>query len=430
MPSNLDRPISTAPDATSAETPNARMFALVGGFNKLVSVATLLSLITKNTVGLSNVNNTSDADKPLSTAAIAALNNLSTALNNHLTATNPHNVTKGTIGLGNVDNTSDLNKPLSNAVSTALSQINTKITVDGQTDNIGVIVGTLLNRLNNLVNDVQVNDGSTPIGTHVENLLTTIGSFDASIIQGILASISSLNTLTSSHSTQLVTLTTNTTVGDGTSPIKTVVEGILTDISGILTSLSTVNFNLTTHNNTLITHGNAITALQNRVTAVENELANLVIPPAADPFDGLPVIPMPIALSPINTAHAGGNTLGFTTLVPKHMVIKDISVNGTTAVAAGESFTMDVTIDGVSIFNAPILVDAGQSETTTGTWSFADNLYSGSFGVEKLKSVPAGSRLTGTIITGGGLMNPVMWLEWFYAMPADAYKPYAGGNYY
>ena len=69
MPSNLDRPISTAQDATSADTPNAKMFALVGGFNKLVSVATLLSLITKNTVGLSNVDNTSDANKPLSMVA-------------------------------------------------------------------------------------------------------------------------------------------------------------------------------------------------------------------------------------------------------------------------------------------------------------------------------------------------------------------------
>lgn len=430
MPSNLDRPISTAETASSIETPNARMFALVGGFNKLVSVATLLSLITKTTVGLSNVNNTSDADKPLSTAAIAALNNLSTALNNHLTATNPHNVNKGTVGLGNVDNTSDLNKPISNAVSTALSLIDTKITVDGQTNNIGVIVGTLLTRLNQLVNDVEVNDGSTPIGTHVENLLTTIGSFSPSIIQGILASISSLNTLTSSHSSQLVTLTTNTTVGDGSSPIKTVVEGILTDLSGILTTLSTINFNLTTHNNTLITHGNAITALQTRVTAVEQELANLTIPDPTPAFDGIPIIPMPIVLSPINTAHAGGNTLGFTMVVPRNMVIKDISVNGTNVVAAGDSFTMDVTIDGVSIFNAPILVDAGQSQTEAGTWSFANNLDSGSFGVEKLKSVPAGSRLTGTIITGGGLLNPVMWLEWFYALPSEAYKNYANGTYY
>lgn len=430
MPSNLDRPISTAPNASASEIPTAKMFALVGNFNKLVSVATLLSLITKNTVGLSNVNNTSDADKPLSIAAITALNDLSTALNNHLTATNPHNVTKTTIGLGNVDNTSDLNKPLSNAVITALNAINNSIAVSGQTDSIGVIVATLLNRLNNLVNDVQVNDGSTPIGTHVENLLTTIGSFSPTVIQSILNSISSLNTLTSSHSSQLVNINSAITVGDGSSPIKTVVEGILTDISGILSSLATINFNLTTHNNTLITHTNAITALQNRVTLVEQELANLVLPDPTPPFDGLPIIPMPIALAPINTAHAGGNTLGFTMVVMKEMMIKDISVNGTSAIAAGESFTMDVTIDGVSIFNAPITINPGQSQTEAGTWSWANNLDSSDVGGLKLKRVPAGSRLTGTIITGGGLLNPVMWLEWFYAIPSNAYHAYKDGLYY
>lgn len=35
--------------------------------------------------------------------------------------TNPHNVTKSQIGLSNVDNTSDVNKPISNATSTALN---------------------------------------------------------------------------------------------------------------------------------------------------------------------------------------------------------------------------------------------------------------------------------------------------------------------
>lgn len=34
--------------------------------------------------------------------------------------TNPHNTTKSDVGLGNVDNTSDLNKPISNATQTAL----------------------------------------------------------------------------------------------------------------------------------------------------------------------------------------------------------------------------------------------------------------------------------------------------------------------
>ena len=40
---------------------------------------------------------------------------------NHLTSTtNPHNVTKTQVGLGNVDNTSDLNKPISTATQNAL----------------------------------------------------------------------------------------------------------------------------------------------------------------------------------------------------------------------------------------------------------------------------------------------------------------------
>lgn len=38
-------------------------------------------------------------------------------------ASNPHKVTKAQVGLGNVDNTSDVNKPISTAVQTALDDI-------------------------------------------------------------------------------------------------------------------------------------------------------------------------------------------------------------------------------------------------------------------------------------------------------------------
>lgn len=38
----------------------------------------------------------------------------------HPTGTNPHGTTKSDVGLGNVDNTSDLNKPISTATKTAL----------------------------------------------------------------------------------------------------------------------------------------------------------------------------------------------------------------------------------------------------------------------------------------------------------------------
>ena len=120
--------------------------------------------VTKAQVGLGNVDNTADLDKPISTATQTALDgkqNVSTAnyqmgnasggwdamtnaqqdaLNSGATTTNisqiatntstiaghmadtnnPHSVTKTQVGLGNVDNTSDLNKPISTATQTAL----------------------------------------------------------------------------------------------------------------------------------------------------------------------------------------------------------------------------------------------------------------------------------------------------------------------
>jgi len=112
--------------------------------------------VTKDQVGLGNVDNTSDADKPVSTATQTALDGKSevgdnvsdfvndagyitsvsggdhTTLSNigtnshaqidsHIGSTlNPHSVTKTQVGLGNADNTSDLDKPISTATQTAL----------------------------------------------------------------------------------------------------------------------------------------------------------------------------------------------------------------------------------------------------------------------------------------------------------------------
>ena len=46
---------------------------------------------------------------------------------------NPHNVTKSQVGLSNVDNTSDLDKPISNAISLIIGDINTVLdTINGQ----------------------------------------------------------------------------------------------------------------------------------------------------------------------------------------------------------------------------------------------------------------------------------------------------------
>ncbi|UMB60824.1 hypothetical protein MHL31_01095 [Lutibacter sp. A80] len=141
--------------------------------------------VTKAQVGLGNVNNTSDADKPVSTATQTALDgkvdensaitgatktkitydakglvtagadatttdiaegtnlyytearvaaNTAVAANTtHATKTdNPHSVTKAQVGLGNVDNTSDADKPVSTATQTAL---------DGKVDENSAITG-------------------------------------------------------------------------------------------------------------------------------------------------------------------------------------------------------------------------------------------------------------------------------------------------
>ena len=85
--------------------------------------------VTKTQVGLGNVDNTSDSDKPISTAQREALDtkaNRSTTINGHPLSSNVV-VTKGDVGLGNVDNTSDLDKPISQVQQEALD-LKTNIT--------------------------------------------------------------------------------------------------------------------------------------------------------------------------------------------------------------------------------------------------------------------------------------------------------------
>lgn len=85
--------------------------------------------VTKDQVGLGKVDNTADLEKPVSVATQKAINAVQSnldktniSLENHIAdKKNPHEVTKEQVGLGNVDNTSDANKPISTATQTALN---------------------------------------------------------------------------------------------------------------------------------------------------------------------------------------------------------------------------------------------------------------------------------------------------------------------
>lgn len=111
----VDALLLTKVDVTTYEAFEASVTALI---NSHINNTENPHNVTKAQVGLSEVDNTSDINKPISTAVQEALDNLDTALmshvntvsdnlNNHILDTNnPHNVTAEQIGLGNVENKS------------------------------------------------------------------------------------------------------------------------------------------------------------------------------------------------------------------------------------------------------------------------------------------------------------------------------------
>lgn len=95
---------------------------------------------------VSNVDNTSDASKPVSTAQAAAIAVVQSDINAHAALTNnPHGVTKTQVGLSNVDNTSDTNKPVSTAQQTALDLKLTITNIKANIVPLGAINGSNLN---------------------------------------------------------------------------------------------------------------------------------------------------------------------------------------------------------------------------------------------------------------------------------------------
>ena len=134
--SDMDKPVSTATQAAIDKVKEDLEQSIGGGSETLTSHIENKSNpheVTKEQVGLGNVDNTADKDKPVSTAQSEAISaakaEVTKSINDHIAdVRNPHQVTKEQVGLGNVDNTSDLNKPVSNATREALSALSDSVT--------------------------------------------------------------------------------------------------------------------------------------------------------------------------------------------------------------------------------------------------------------------------------------------------------------
>lgn len=135
--SDIDKPVSTATQEAldAAAEVTAEVDAKVDAHAARTDNP---HQVSKVQVGLGNADNTSDANKPISTATQLAIDELAediiaadTKINTHIAdKANPHQVTKAQIGLGNVDNTSDLSKPISTATQEGLDakvDISTKV---------------------------------------------------------------------------------------------------------------------------------------------------------------------------------------------------------------------------------------------------------------------------------------------------------------
>ena len=135
--------------------------------------------LTKSSVGLSNVDNTSDANKPVSTATQTALN----AKENTITAGTTaqyyrgdksfQTLDKSAVGLANVDNTSDANKPISTATQTALNAKQNTITTGttAQYFRGDLSLATLDKTAVGLSNVDNTSDANKPVSTATQTAL-------------------------------------------------------------------------------------------------------------------------------------------------------------------------------------------------------------------------------------------------------------------
>ena len=160
-------------------------------------------VLTKADIGLGNADNTSDLDKPISTATQAALDKLNEDLSRTITThvenfNNPHKVTKDQVGLGNVDNTADINKPVSIAQQAAIDAAKADMN-----SSISDLKNKVENHISNTSNPHQVNKEQVGLGKvdNTSDLEKPVSAPQQEAINAVKESVNDVGTDLSAHLT-------------------------------------------------------------------------------------------------------------------------------------------------------------------------------------------------------------------------------------
>lgn len=131
---------------------------------------------------------------------------------------NPHNVTKFQVGLGNVDNTSDVNKPISDAQQREFNRINQSLS--NNTDNVNsalLDVANIKSAVNSLSQEQEYTNGRLDT---IDSSITNINSNITSINRNIESTVSRIDRdlSTKADADKYLPLTGGTMKGDIFSP--------------------------------------------------------------------------------------------------------------------------------------------------------------------------------------------------------------------
>jgi hypothetical protein len=338
--------------------------------------------LTKADLGLGNVDNTGDINKPVSTPTQNALDLKANLASPTFTGT-VSGITKSMVGLANVDNTTDLNKPVSTATQTALDLKANTVDLTAETTRATAAEATLTT---NVATNATAIAAETTRATAAEATLTT----------NVATNTTAIAAETTRATAAEVTLTTNVATN-------------ATAIAAETTRATAAEATLTTN---VATNATAIAAESTRATAAEALKAN-----ATD-------VTTSLALKEDVSNKSTTPTLGTSdTLYPSQNAVKtyvDTSIAGATIVDANGSTKGKLKLAGDLAGTADLPEIATGAVTSTkildGTIAVADiandavettKIKDANVTYAKIQNVSATNKVLGRVSTGAGVIEEI-----------------------